>query len=736
MSKPAVPRACYVGALTALPILLHAQTEPTLPTIVVEGKKADTQQTSTSKTTRIDAQQIQEQHAKNIKDMVRYEPGVSVTNNASRFGMSGFNIRGLEGNRILMQVDGVRLGDQFVMGGYSNASRDAIDIELLDSVDIERGSGSAQYGSDALGGSVSYTTPSPESVLQGRPWAGTLKATYQSVDRSWVTVVTGAAAAERIKLLVRAATRRAHETETQGDVEGAGIHRTKANPQATDTNATLFKVSVTAAPGMRSELAYQASQRSVRTQVLSQLVGGLAKDMNARDAYAHEQVSISQGMKTNGGSGIDIKLYGQRGQTDQYTKQDRNTTSSAFSAQTYERLFAFQQDVRGVRVDGVSKLLDDMPHLLTWGLDGSVTDTSQLRDGFTTLKNGTVLREVTVDTFPTRDTPLNATRKWALYAQDEWLMSDTFSLLLAGRYERHKLVPETDPIYLTNEAAQSPTSATFKNFSPKVGGIWSFDAGYTLSGQYSRGFRAPPYNDVNIGFANMQAGYTAVANPDLRPERSQGLEWVWQRQANAGKWAISFFDNRYRDFIESQMLDCPSDPVCSSLVPLTFQARNVSRVRIYGGELKVAWRLADDLVFKGALAYARGRKLDEGKPLDSVNPLTGTVGFSHDIGAVRYELAATFARGKSERDAEKQTGSDRPRRQFLPGGYAVADFRLNWRYAKDSSVGVSVNNLFDRVYYHWADVPVADIHVPDSQAGALRYSQPGRHLALSILHAF
>jgi len=40
----------------------------------------------------------------------------------------------------------------------------------------------------------------------------------------------------------------------------------------------------------------------------------------------------------------------------------------------------------------------------------------------------------------------------------------------------------------------------------------------------AHGFRAPPYNDVNIGFTNLAFGYTAIPNPNLKSETSRGVE--------------------------------------------------------------------------------------------------------------------------------------------------------------------------------------------------------------------
>lgn len=74
----------------------------------------------------ITSKEIDDNMAADVKDIVRFEPGVSVRANPSRFsaassslgrdGNSGFNVRGLEGNRVLIQIDGIRMPDDFALG--------------------------------------------------------------------------------------------------------------------------------------------------------------------------------------------------------------------------------------------------------------------------------------------------------------------------------------------------------------------------------------------------------------------------------------------------------------------------------------------------------------------------------------------------------------------------------------------------------------------------------------------
>ncbi len=55
----------------------------------------------------VNAQDIDKSLATDAKDALKYTPGVEVKS-GSRFGISGFNIRGMEDSRILTVVDGVQ----------------------------------------------------------------------------------------------------------------------------------------------------------------------------------------------------------------------------------------------------------------------------------------------------------------------------------------------------------------------------------------------------------------------------------------------------------------------------------------------------------------------------------------------------------------------------------------------------------------------------------------------------
>ena len=69
-----------------------------------------------------------------LDDVFRYTPGIDTTTTGTRFGTEGVIIRGIGGNRVAMELDGVPLSQQFAVGNFSNATRDLVDTGLIGNI--------------------------------------------------------------------------------------------------------------------------------------------------------------------------------------------------------------------------------------------------------------------------------------------------------------------------------------------------------------------------------------------------------------------------------------------------------------------------------------------------------------------------------------------------------------------------------------------------------------------------
>lgn len=92
-------------------------------------------------------------------------------------------IRGLEANRILLLVDGIRMNNLIFRAGHLQNSI-TIDENMLESTDILSGSSSTPFGSDALGGAINFITKKPLVLSENanKPFSGTVSGRYGSVN--------------------------------------------------------------------------------------------------------------------------------------------------------------------------------------------------------------------------------------------------------------------------------------------------------------------------------------------------------------------------------------------------------------------------------------------------------------------------------------------------------------------------------------------------------------------------
>jgi len=80
-------------------------------------------------------------------------------------------IRGLTGNQTLLLIDGIRLNNSVYRYG-PNQYLNTIDIFTIDRMEVAKGTGSVQYGSDALGGALQLFTADPLLTTGKKEWHG------------------------------------------------------------------------------------------------------------------------------------------------------------------------------------------------------------------------------------------------------------------------------------------------------------------------------------------------------------------------------------------------------------------------------------------------------------------------------------------------------------------------------------------------------------------------------------
>jgi hemoglobin/transferrin/lactoferrin receptor protein len=722
--------------------------DPTqLPPVTVLATRTETRVDEAPATVSVFTDEdIETMLATDIKDLVRFEPGVSVVTQPARFGAAlgtagragneGFTIRGLGGDRVLMVVDGVRSPDGFVFGAQSVGRGGYADLDLMKSVEILRGPASALYGSDGVAGAVSFTTRDPVDLLSGgRDFGARARVGYNSADEGLAKSAVIAGRSGAVSGLLAWTGRDSQETENQGNRTGEEVQdllvggvptpsivyssRTLPNPQEINSDAWLVKLVWDVSPGhslrftwdsLQSDMdAIVLSGRTTRTVAAPPASPTAVLNLIAADTTERERFSLD--WRLDGVFGLErgqVSIYQQDSTSRQFTFEDRVGVDRS-------RDNTFDNEVRGVATDftaafGVNRI--------TFGGDWSETTQQGVRDG-TVPPMG--------ETFPTSAFPKTDFTLAGLFIQDEIsLLDGSLKLIPAVRWDSYELSTADDPLYPGPRADQSD-----EHFSPKLGVVWWVTPTFGLFGNWGEGFKAPTPSQVNNFFSNVAFGYTSLPNPDLKPETSRSVE-IGARlrdvQIGGGRLSAQLvgFQSDYEDFISQQVTSgsfTPADPA-------VYQFVNFSSVETSGVEAKADIWWENGVSARFAAAYAEGEISDpvEGvRALETIDPVKVVLGLGYDDPAGRFgtQAVVTWSQAKDQADTDNlpcagacAVGDD----------FALLDLTAYWNVNDRVTARAGVFNVLDETYSWWSDVR----GVAASSAVLDAYTQPGRNIGLSL----
>jgi len=658
-----------------------------------------------------DAPTMRLELAANLSDVFRYAPGIDFESAGSRFGNESVNIRGISGNRVAMRLDGVPLSDQFDVGSFANATRDLVDAGFVDRVEVLHGPASALYGSAAIGGVVAIATPDPR-----RP-GGRVATTYRASDTSADVNVMQSARLGPVSFLAGYAQR-------EGDEADAAAVDSMLDRRDYRNRSGLFKAALDDALGNTWQASLYHQDSAVQSELASMLGSGRFRSntaLSGDDDYRTDIASLEYRFAAQSlvDDGI-VRIYAQETDVRQLTYDERGLASRPVAI---ERDFRFSQQSRGIEINLRRRVVTgDVVHELGAGLEYLRRETEEFRDGReTVLEDGAVSNVLLGEVFPLRDFPISVTEDQGLYIEDA-ISAGRWTAIVALRADRYDMRPQPDAMYVEDYPFADPVSITETELSPKLGLIFRPAASMEIYLQYAHGFRAPPYEDANVSLDLPLFNYRAVPNPDLDPERSDGVDAGIRWRGSGASAYLSLFHTDYDDFIESRVR-VGTDPDSGRVL---FQARNIARASIAGVEAGAGLPLAsllEGLSLDLSLYYARGENDVSGEPLNSVGPPQAVAAIDWQSTDDRWHasLRGTFTDAWTERD---ESGGE----LFEPPGSAVFDLFVTRRFGDRVALRAGLGNITDRTWWSWSDVGGL---APDDPV-APYLSRPGRSLSLGL----
>ncbi len=781
-----LPIAALVGSIFGNPVLAadEAATETTPVKAEIKEVRVKGQRNAPATVERVNLGRIQQEMVRDNKDLVRYSTDVGLSDSGRH--QKGFAVRGVEGNRVGVSIDGVNLPDSeenslYARYGNFNSSRLSIDPELVRNIEIVKGADSFNTGSGALGGGVNYQTlQGHDLLLPERQFGVMMKNGYSSRNREWTNTLGFGLNNDRVDAALLYSQRRGHETESAGErgypVEGAGSGanirgsaRGIPDPSQHKYHSFLGKIAYQINDNHRIGASLNGQQGHNYTVEESYNLTASswreADDVNRRrnanlfyewtpDSnwlsllkadFDYQKTKVAA-VNNKGSFPMDYSTW-----TRNYNQKDLDEIYNRSMDTTFKRI-TLRMDSQPLQLGG--------QHRLSFKTFASQRDFENLnRDDY--YLSGRISRTKGTIQHPVKTTNYG----FSLSDQIQW--NDVFSSRVGIRYDYTKLTPQQLNADCHNCDKTPPAPNTYSGWSGFAGLGAQVSQAWRVSYDLTSGYRVPSASEIYFTYDNGAA--TWLANPSLKAERSTTHTLSLQGRGEKGTLDANLYQSNYHNFLsEEQFTRLIRDEKCNEDYAqqgycklyrnqLYWHMENIDKARIRGIELtgrlnvdKVASFVPEGWKLFGSLGYAKS-KLSGDNSLLSTQPLKAILGVDYESPSDKWGVFSrlTYLGAKKAKDAqytvyEKEGGrwngpltkyvKDYP---WLNKSAFVFDMYGFYKPAKNLTLRAGVYNLFNRKYTTWDALRGLYSYsttnaVENDGRGLDRYRAPGRNYAVSL----
>lgn len=575
-------------------------------------------------------------------------------------------IRGLKGSQVLHLVDGMRLNNAF----FRNAPNQYIAlINVLGGSRIEtvRGTASALYGGDAIGGVVQVITPMPKFSNQGVSIRGKTYGAWSSGDLGRTLYAEIESGFEKTAWRAGVGFQRYGNRRT-----GAGE---RIAPSGYESRFGDLKLLSALGNQLKLMLSAQYMEQP-STPRIDELVAGFGQqepssvlyqfEPNRREFYHGQLVWIPD---SSGIERIEVNL------AQQTITDDRRTQATGSTI--------IVEEFNKSRLNGLTaqvNLIAGDQHQLIFGAE-AYADTISSRRFTMPVDNET--RQMVPSRFPNGSTMDSI----AIYVQDEWSPLADWGVTGGLRYSHYAVV-------ITDELTGAPLKISPDDFTANLGLRYHVSPTLTLVGNIGRGFRPP--NIFDLGTLGSRPGNRFnIANVNLVPESALGIDAGLRWKTEQGFGEVFFFYTDYRDRITSVATG-----------EQTSEGRNIVRNEnagkstLYGVEAIVGFRLSEKLTGETVLNYTHGVQISAdgtSSPDDRIPPLNGRVSTQYRINDAMLLRTDLVYAARQDRLSARDAADPRIDPDGS-AGWVVLNAAIEIRGNGGFRYGIRGANIFDKRY--------------------------------------
>ena len=593
----------------------------------------------------ITKEDIEQLGATDVYSALRLAANVDVTS----AGMAGHNvmIRGMSTNHTLILIDGKRFAGEDTSATQNVYALGRFSLSNIERIEIVRGSASAQYGSDALGGVINIITKKSKepSVMVGLSTGSEAINNYYHIDFG-----------------------KQGNFSSTFDMRFSDVRK---NMQAGDEGSNYygpiqdFNFAGTWDLGNDKEIDLTLGYYNEHTKAdyadkyTSTGVFQTSKDKKEWYDYRRYDYSLGYSGKTDN-SDYMIRTFYSRLDKENNLYNYRNNFPGSMENILGLMYPKYDWDkstytLWGIEGKNTVQLSDN--HLLTFGGEyrQNKVEGTRLSDGGDNVHQVSQSGNGIVSNKYYSDKEINT---WAGYIQDEWQVNDKLLVIPSVRYDHD--------------------SSFGGEVTPKIGATYFISDNSRVKANWGKGFKAPTISELYMAMHRAMGGQTVnvYGNPDLKPEKSTSWDISFEAEKDNNFGKLTYFNNDVKNLITTKQIG-------SSYYDQSYV--NVDEAEIDGVEMEIGRNLDDKWTIKATSNWLDATDKVSGDRLDNRARNMTTLQLlydDHDNWGYSAILWQQWANKYHYNDNDYN--------------FTTTNFVLNKKFGEGNRVYAGVDNIFDK----------------------------------------
>ncbi|MGZ8509296.1 MAG: TonB-dependent receptor plug domain-containing protein [Chitinophagaceae bacterium] len=562
-------------------------------------------------------------------------------------------VRGVTGNQTLILVDGIRLNNSTFRYG-PNQYLNTIDPFTIQRIEVAKGTGSVQYGTDAIGGVVHILTRDPRFAAGKAAWHGRAIGKYMTDDMEKTIRGEVNYSGKKFALITGIA------KKNFGDLVG-GDTTGRQSPSGYDEWSLDMKAKFLLKENIQLTIANQFLQQE-NVPVYHKVV---------LENFAVNEMDPQQRLLS-------------------YARINAQGKSSFFKET--EITLSYQQTIEGrnSRKNGTTGLRKEKDKINTLGFTTDIF--SEFNNVWTANSGIELYYDKVGSTREDIDTQTGlSSPKRGLYPDDS--KYGNYSVYSLHHFHWGRWIADAGVRLNTFDIRINDTTLGNVKISPSawVGNValmYELDKSQTLYASFSSGYRAPNVDDMGtLGIVDFRY---ELPTADLKPEKSRHSELGYKFQTMRLSGTFAAYYMHLTDLITRVKTD---GPIINGYQ--VYKKENTESAFIRGFETELNWNAVKNLHITGGIAYAYGQSLSRKEPLRRIPPfngrLTGKYRNNKWFAATEFQFASHQKRlAQGDKDDNRIPAGGTPGWSLLNffGGYTFAIVQLN----------AGIQNIFNKDY--------------------------------------